>query len=134
MQKGAEGQSLTAEDQLFVLSQAALYLTATRGPASPETRICYERAESLCHSLNRPLLAYVALMGQWRHSVNTEKLTATMQIAKRVYALARTLATTLYFLGEFETARQNAMRGVQIWRLGGVRSPVEDVKIAAVRR
>src|SRR4029077_19603334 len=43
-----EGQSLTAEDQLFILMQAALYLTATRGLGAPEARICYERAEPLC--------------------------------------------------------------------------------------
>ena len=30
------------------------------------------------------------------------------------------LACTLYYLGDFETARQYAMRGVQIWRSGGV--------------
>src|SRR6202008_205660 len=48
-----EGQSLTAEDQLFILMQAGLYLTATRGFAAPETRICYERGESLFHFLNR---------------------------------------------------------------------------------
>jgi len=64
-EKGAVGQSLTAEDQLFILMQAGLYLSATRGGA-PEARICYERAESLSHSLNRPLLLYSALMGQWR--------------------------------------------------------------------
>ena len=55
VETGVEGQSLTAEDQLFILMQAALYLTATRGFAAPEARPCYERAESLCHSLNRPL-------------------------------------------------------------------------------
>ena len=27
----------------------------------PDMRICYERAESLCHSLNRPLLLYVGI-------------------------------------------------------------------------
>ena len=53
-----EGQSLTAEDQLFILMQAAPYLTATRGLGALEARICYERAESLCHSLDRPLLLY----------------------------------------------------------------------------
>ena len=49
-----------------------------------------------------------------------------MQIAKRVYSLAqeqndsalmigayRALAVTLYFLGDFETARKYAMRGVR---------------------
>ena len=74
VETGVEGQSLTAEDQLFVLMQAGLYLTATRGLAAPEARICYERAESLCHSLDRPLLLYAALMGQWRYSLVTDKL------------------------------------------------------------
>ena len=54
VETGVEGQSLTAEDQLFILMQAGLYLTATRGLQSPEAHICYERAEPLCHSLNRP--------------------------------------------------------------------------------
>ena len=132
VQMGVEEQSLTAEDQLFILTQAGLYLTATRGLGAPEARICYERAESLCHSLNRPLLLYSALIGQWRYSLITEKLTATMRIAKRVYSLAqqqndsalligacRALACTLCFLGDFDSARQYAMRGVQIWRSGG---------------
>ena len=145
VEKGVEGQSLTAEDQLFILMQAGLYLTATRGFAAPEARTCYERAESLCHSLNRPLVLFSALRGQWRYSLITDKLSATMQIAERVYSLAqdqndsalmigayRALACTLYFLGDFETARQYAMRGVQIWRSGGVQSPVEEVTAPAV--
>jgi adenylate cyclase len=63
-----------------------------------------------------------------------------MQIAKRVYSLAqeqndsalmigayRALAVTLYILGDFETARQYAMRGAEIWRSGSVQFPVEEV-------
>ena len=80
-----EGQSLTAEDQLFLLMQAGLYISLTRGFSSPELRNCYERAEPLCHSLNRPVLLYSALMGQWRYSLMNDKLTATLQIAKRVH-------------------------------------------------
>jgi tetratricopeptide (TPR) repeat protein len=145
IETAVEAQSLTADDQLFILMQAGLYLSATQGSGAPELRICYERAESLCHCLNRPLLLYVALVGQWRHSLVTDKLSATMQIAKRVYSLAqeqnepalmigayRALAGTLYFLGDFETARRYAMRGVQIWRSGSVRSPVEEVVSPAV--
>jgi len=145
VEKGAEGQSLTAEDQVFILTQAGLYLTATRGYSAPEARICYERAESLCHSLNRPLLLYVALMGRWRYSLQTDKLTATMQIAQRVYSLAQeqndsalligaysALAGTLYFMGDFESAHQYAMRGVQIWRSGGVQSYDEELNAPAV--
>src|SRR5262249_48812014 len=37
-----EGQSLTPQDRLFILLQAALYLTSTRGYSAPEARICYE--------------------------------------------------------------------------------------------
>jgi hypothetical protein len=44
-------QRLSTEDRLFILTQAALYLTATRGLASPEGQFCYRRAESLCLSL-----------------------------------------------------------------------------------
>src|SRR5271166_1773064 len=52
-----------------------------------------------------------------------------MQIAQRIYSLGReqndpalkvgayrALAPTAYFLGDFETAREYALRGVEIWR------------------
>ncbi|MGA8657136.1 MAG: protein kinase [Chthoniobacterales bacterium] len=135
-----EGQSLTAEDQLFVLTQAGLYLIHTRGMSTPEARICYERAEPLCHLLNRPAPLYSALMGQWYYSLMTAKLTATLQISERIYSLAReqhdqalmtgacrAFAAALYYSGDFETARQYAMRGVQIWRSGGVQSSVQEL-------
>jgi hypothetical protein len=140
-----EGQGLTAEDQLFILMQAALYLSDTRGLGSLDARICHERAESLCHSLNRPFLLYLALVGQWRYSLHTDKMSAAMQIAKRIYSLAqkqnhfalmtgacRPLACTFYFLGDFETARQYAMRGIQIWRSGAAQSPIEEPIAPAV--
>jgi hypothetical protein len=141
---GVEGQSLTAEDQLFVLMQAGLYLTATRGLGASEARICYERAEPWCHSLNRPVLLYVALMGQWRYSLMHDKLTATIQIAQRVYSLAReqnnpagmvgacsALAMTHHFLGDFEAGRRHAIHGIQIWRSGSVQSHAEDLDVRA---
>src|SRR5262249_54544719 len=39
----------------------------------------------------------------------------------------RALAVTFYFLGDFDSARRYATRGVQIWRSGSVKSPVEEV-------
>jgi predicted ATPase len=91
------------------------------------------------------VLLFVALMGQWRYSLMTDKLTAAMRVAERVYSLAqeqnesalmigayRALAATLYFSGDFEPARQHAMRGVEIWRSGGVQSPVEEVGASSV--
>lgn len=142
---GAEGQSLTAEDQLFILMQAGLYLTATRGFSAPEVRFCHERAEALCRWLSRPVLLYFTLKSQWRYSLWTDKLAATMQIAGRIHSLAQeqndvtlmigayhALAVTFYFSGDFESARQHAMRGVQLWRSGGVQSHVEDINTPAV--
>jgi tetratricopeptide (TPR) repeat protein len=87
----------------------------------------------------------VALTGQWRYSLITDKLSVTMKIAKRVYSLAqeqndpalmigayRALAGTLHYLGDFESARQYAMRGVQIWRSGNVQSHAEEYYTPAV--
>jgi anaphase-promoting complex subunit 5 len=145
VETGVEGQNLTPQDQLFILMQTALYLTATRGLGAPEPRICYERAVPFCHSLNRPLDLYVALIGQWRYSLQTDKLTVTLQFAKQVFSLAekqndsaliigayRTLAVTQYFLGDLDTARQYTTSGLKIWRSGGVQSPVEELNAPTI--
>ncbi len=145
VKEGVEAQRLTAEDQLFILMQAGLYLSSTRGFSTPESRSCYERAEPLCHSLNRPVLLYSALMGQWRYSYIADKLSVALEVAQRVHSLAieqnnsavmigacQALVSTLYYLGEFQTARQYAMRGVQIWRSGGVQYNAEDLDAPAV--
>jgi Anaphase-promoting complex subunit 5 len=133
VETAVEEQSLTAGDQLFILIQAGLYLTATRGMGAPETQICYERAEPLCHSLNHPRLLGLALMGQFNYTLMTDKMSAAMRIAERVHSLAQEqndaalmiglyvgLSCTLYFFGDFESGRQYAMRGVRIWRSGNV--------------
>jgi tetratricopeptide (TPR) repeat protein len=145
MKVGAQAQRLTAEDQLFILMQAGLYLSSTRGFSTPESRNCYERAEPLCRSLNRPVLLYSALMGQWRYSHIADKLSAALEVAQRVHSLAKeqnnpavmigacqALVSTLYYLGEFETARRYAMRGVEIWRSGAVQYNAEDLDAPAV--
>jgi hypothetical protein len=93
----------------------------------------------LCHSLNHPRLRSLAWGGQYRYTLMTGKLSAAMQIAKRMYSLAEeqndaalmlgaygALTTTHLFLGEFEAARQYAKHGVQIWRSGNVRTDAED--------
>jgi hypothetical protein len=131
-------------NRMYDQAKAAL---AAGLPSGPFTGVPYKGREhsrhdfvtrarsSLSHSLNCPLSLYLALVGQWRHSLNTGKLSATMQIAKRLYALAEeqndsslilgahnVLTVTLYFLGDFATARQYAMRGAQIRRACSFRS------------
>jgi len=145
VQTGVEDQSLTAEDQLFVLLQAGPNLTATRGHSAREARVCYERAEALCRSLNRPLLLYVALLGQWHYSLLTDRLSATMQVAKQLYLLAngqndsaqmiaayRALAATYHFSGDFESAQKYAIYGIEIWRSRSVESHVKDLDASGV--
>ena len=140
LKMGVDGQGLTAEDQLFILTQAALYLTVTLGFASPEARVCQQRVESFCHSLDRPQVLHSALMGQWRYALITDKVTVAMQIATRISSQAlevndpslllgacRALACTQYFLGDFDSARQSALRGFTIWRAGDIRCHVQEV-------
>jgi hypothetical protein len=75
----------------------------------------------------------------------TDKLSDAMQIAERVYSLAQeqddpmlmigtynALAATLHYLGDFETSRLYAMRGLQIWRSKSVQSSAEDLYTPAV--
>jgi tetratricopeptide (TPR) repeat protein len=145
VETSVEEQSLTAEDELFVLMQSGQHLTVIQGPATPEVALCYERAVSLADSLNCPLSLLSALTGQWRHSLNTDKLTATLQIAKRLYALGQQqndsslsigtsipLAVTLYFLGDFETSGQYLMRADRHWRSLGAHTSIVEVDSGAV--
>jgi len=139
LEMGVEDQSLTAQDQHFILMQAGLYLTATRGFGAHEAEVCYERAESLSHSLGRPILRS-ALIGQWLYSLVTDRLSVTLGIARRIYSLAheqndtalmmgayRALSGTLFFLGDFESAREYAMRGLQIWHTRGAECQAEEI-------
>jgi tetratricopeptide (TPR) repeat protein len=139
-----DAQSLTPENQLFILMQAAAYLTGTLGSGSREARICYERAELLTHSVGRPLLLHT-LLGQWRYTLVTDKLTAAMEVADRVYSVAQkqddpklvlvadnALACTHYFLGNFESSRKYALHGVESWRSGTGQAHPEDVDTPVV--
>ena len=145
LEEGFEGQRLTLEDQLFVLVEAGTHLTITRGLQAPEQKSCFERAEALCHSLDRHELLPVALIGQWRYSLLTDKLSAAMQIAKRMYSRAEerndftlrikahlALAGTLFWCGDFRAAKENALRSIQIWRAKGSQSSVQEVDAPAI--
>lgn len=140
-----EGQSLTIEDRLFVLMQSALYLAATQWLGTPEARLCYQCAEALCCSLKEPLRFYFTLLGQWRCSLITDKLPATMQVAQRLYSLAQgqnnpallvgahsAMAMTHHSMGEFESGRRHATQGVQIWRSGGTPPHAEEAIAPAI--
>jgi predicted ATPase len=84
-------------------------------------------------------------MAQWRYSLNTDRLAATMHIAERVCSIAQEKndsalmieayyisAATLYHLGKFEAAREYAMRAIQLWSSGGVRFPSVGIEVPVV--
>jgi adenylate cyclase len=84
-------------------------------------------------------------MGLWRFSLIADKLTTTIQIAKRVYSLAQepndpalmlgayhALAVSLFYMSDFESARQYATSGLQIWRSAGVRFQTQEVDASPV--
>jgi hypothetical protein len=77
---------------------------------APEVRICYERAEALCHSLGRPLLLYVPLTGQWRYTLITDKMSAAMQIAERLYSLAKEQDDPALMIGAYR-----ALAALALW-------------------
>src|SRR6516164_4756052 len=79
------------------------------------------------------------LLGQVRYALMTDKMSTAKQIAERVHALAQeqndagfmlaayqAFAAIFYFLGEFDSSRNYARHGVQIWRSGSVQSPVAE--------
>jgi hypothetical protein len=118
-------------------------------PGPQEGRVREPSIQSLLRelavSLSRPHLLFSALMGRWRYSLQTDKLTATMQIADHFYLLAQeqndsalmiaaynALASTLFFMGDFEAALPYAMRGVQVWRSESVQSQLQEVGASAV--
>ncbi|MGA8478785.1 MAG: hypothetical protein WB696_12570, partial [Chthoniobacterales bacterium] len=145
LETNVEQQSLSTEDRVYLLLQAALYLTVTKETAAPEVRICYERAEDLCLSLNRPKFLYSALVGRWRYSLMSDKLSRTLQLAEEVHSLAQArndsalligaydaLGATLLHLGDFERARRFATCGVEIWRSRALLSGVEELMAPAI--
>jgi hypothetical protein len=140
METGTGRHRLCPADQLFVLMQAAVYLAATGSANSAEALICNSRAESLCRSLNRPPILYVALVGQWRHNLVSLKLKEAMQVATRMSSLEQqhhhpalsmkthmALGVTHYYLGDFTHARQETASGVRLWHSGVEKSQLEEL-------
>ena len=81
-------------------------------------------------------------MGQWRYSLITDKLTATMQLAERVYALAEAQNDSAVMMAEalverFEERRWRAellrLRGVFLTAIDADEAQIEGSFSAAIR-
>src|SRR5262249_7845623 len=119
---GIGGQTLTADDQLLILAQSAQYLTAMRGMGSVEARSCCQRMESVCRTVDRPQLLYVALMGQWWYSLTTD---VSLQLAQRIHSLAQEQNDPAFMVGacgllpdlRINIAAHFPIAGGRSWRL-----------------
>jgi predicted ATPase len=124
----SDGQGLDATDQLIVLTQAGLNLTATQGYSSDGATSCYARVRELSLALGKASSLYSALTCQWRSSLVTDKLSTTLQIAEDVHKLAekidnpallmgayRSLTDTLHFMGDFQNSKQYSEKGIKLW-------------------
>jgi tetratricopeptide (TPR) repeat protein len=140
-----EVQGLEPEEQLAVLTQAGLFLTAQQGYVSNEKRACYDTVRRLATRLGQPLHLYQALVAQHREWLVTREFDATLQLADEVFALARqhdhpallvgarrAQATTRFFMGRLAEAQALAREGVRIWDEGGSARPVDELYLPVV--
>ena len=105
VEKGVEGQSLTAEDQLYILTQAGLYLSVTRGLRSPEVRICYERAAD--EFIDAALAWFGDPDPRLGNGMGEGSKVGEARRTSLLIGACRSLAVTLYWLGDFDSARSS---------------------------
>ena len=101
-----------------------------------------EVSEHLAHDVGARLLRALDVKGHERELLNASDefsghclaltLLGSYLIAALVIGAYRALACTFYYSGDFKTARQYAMRGVQLWRSSRVQSPVEELHAPVV--
>ena len=135
-----EVQGLEPADQLEVLTQAGLYLTARKGYASDEQRICYDRVRQLAFQLGQHAHLYHSLVAQYLEALMTREMGAALALADEILALAlrfeappllvgarRARCITLLYMGRFAEALADAREGVRAWDEGGPACQVDEV-------
>jgi predicted ATPase len=123
-----DGQGLEPADQLIILTQAGLNLTATQGYSFPGATAAYARVRELSIALGKENALYSSLISQWRNSLVTDQMNTTLQIAEDVHQLAektdnpafligayRSLTDTLHFIGNFTRSKQYSEAGIRLW-------------------
>ena len=100
----------------------------TQGPASPAVERVYTRAQELCQQLGETPALFSVLRGLWICSAVGGKFHAAEALGQQLLALAqeaqdtghlleahRTLAATLFYLGEFTAAYTHAQQGLALY-------------------
>ena len=100
----------------------------TQGPASSEAERVYTRAHELCQQLEETPALFAVLRGLWIGAAVGGKFHAAAAVGQQLLALAqdahdtgprleahRTLAATLFYLGEFTAAYTHARQGLALY-------------------
>jgi hypothetical protein len=116
--------ALSEQDRLLVQTQAAGFLTATRGYAAPEVGECYEAAHELATNLEDHERLLEALLGLCRFTRMQSNLHASIDWALSLKDLLavrgeaalmplaeRAQASTLFYLGKFDEVEAHSRAG-----------------------
>lgn len=117
--------ALSANARMYVLNQAASYLSITKGFPAPEARVAYELAKREAETVDSVPDLFSAVRGLWRcHHVAAEYEDAwgaahqlvdwSVKTEQPIHVAEAYFATgaTAYYLGKLNTARRNLERAI----------------------
>jgi class 3 adenylate cyclase/predicted ATPase len=115
------------ERELLLLMTLGPAVQATKGGAAPEVEHVYSRAQALCQQVEDSPQLFSVLVGLRRFYVLRGELRTARELGEQVVRLAtqqhdpavrveahRSLGHTLFFLGEFVTARHHFEQGIML--------------------
>jgi class 3 adenylate cyclase/predicted ATPase len=117
--------------ELSMLMALGRALSATKGYAAPEVGATYTQARALCHRGAQSPELFSVLFGLWQfyalrgdlqiaHELGEELLVLARQLQDPAYLLEahRSLAFTLFSVGDIDAARSHAEQGIAVYRPG----------------
>src|SRR5262249_31030941 len=116
------------QQELLLQTTLALALMATKGLAAPEVETTYTRARELCLQLGETSQLFPVLLGLWRfynasagHPTTPAPAEQLLRLAQSVpdppflFSAHHALGATLFFLGEFASAREHLEQGLVLY-------------------
>jgi predicted ATPase/DNA-binding IscR family transcriptional regulator len=116
------------EQELDLQMTLAVPLLTTKGYAAPEVEDTYARARALCLRAGETPRLVPALRGLWNPKLNRGDLRSAQELAEQLLALGEgardpsllveahyACGTTLFWLGDFASARDHLEQGIQLY-------------------
>jgi predicted ATPase len=125
--------------ELLLLNTLGASLAPSVGFSEPEVKQTYRRAKELCAQAQDIPEVFPVLVGVWVDHLGRDELTAARQLAEQLLLRANAaqeaallveshyaLATSLYYLGEFEPALEHLEKAIALDDPRQIRSPIFD--------